>query len=458
MIKKNEPSVKFSENLKKILLLGTPLLAGRLTHYSHQVADSIMMGHFRQGGLELGALAVAGMYIWVLNTFLWPLGQGIQAIVSRRAGRNDERSNPETFGTVLDHGIITSLFFSVIAFLLSFLAGPLFRLILHDEQIISLALEYIGILKWSFFPFSISQIIMRFFSTVHKPRYSMTASIISNSVNILLNYIFIYGKLGLPQMGIRGAALGSLLSYIVGLIYVLSVALRRSHMQTYRFFHTRKIDFEIIKTIIRVASPQAIQNILAMLIMLFYEAMVENIGTVYLAATHIVFSFFRINKTIVGGYAQGTAILIGNALGGENHKASGQAMKAGYTIGTAIGILIFSLVFFFPARIAGIFSAPGETFEIATTALRFFAPFYFFEILGFSFEMVFCGNGWGKFVLFSEFTTNLVFILGFTFLVTRILGMGAVSAWWGFGLYQIFHSLILHTGFKSGHWKRAQVD
>ncbi len=445
-------------SLKRIIVLGGPLLFGRLSHYSHQVADSIMIGHFNGGGLELGALAVAGMYIWILNTFLWPLANGVQAIVSRRLGEGKQRGRPENLGTVMDHGIITALLLSGVAFVLSFLAGPLFRTILHDEGLIKLALEYVAILRWSFIPLGIQQIFQAFFNSVHKPRYSMIASILTNSLNILLNYIFIYGKLGLPEMGIRGAALGSLLSYWLGLLFILAIALKKEHIGRYKFFHTRSIDRKLIKNIIRVSMPPAIQNILAMLIMLFYEAMVENIGAVYLAATHIVLSFYRINKTIVGGFSHGCAILIGNELGANNKAGAKKVMQAGYLIGSVIGLLVFALVFIFPGKVAAIFTDPGETLDTATLALKFFAPFFFFEILGFTFEMVFTGNGWGKFVLFSEFTTNVLFILGFTFIATRLLGMGIISAWWGFALYQIGHSVLLHLGYKSERWIHARVD
>ena len=458
MFKKNVLKNDSGHYLGRILTLGAPLLAGRLSNYSHQLADSIMMGHFGEGSLELGALAVAGMFYWVLNTFLWPLATGLQAIVSRRLGTGGEASSPENLGTVMDHSIITALLFAVIAFALSFLDGPVFKAILNDDRIIKLGLDYIGILRWTFFPFAIQHMIMHFFSSIKKPRYMMISNIISNSTNILLNYIFIYGKLGLPQMGIRGAALGTMLSNWIALFYILSIAMRKEYISRYRFFHTRKLNTKLIKNIIRLSAPPAIQNILAMLIMLFYEAMVENIGAVYLAATHVVLSFYRINKTIVGGFAHGAAILVGNELGAGNKKAAKGVLRAGYLIGAVIGLLVFLFVFFFPGVVASIFASPGETLEMTTVALHFFSVFFFFEILGFTFEMVFIGNGWGKYVLFSEFTTNILFILGFTFLFTRILGYGINMAWLGFGLYQIFHSLLLHIGYKTERWMNTVID
>ena len=251
----NEIEYSFSSNLRRIIIIGAPLLAGRLSHYSHQVADSIMLGHFGEGSLELAALAVAGMFFWVLNTFLWPLSNGIQAIVSRRLGAGGEAAEPENLGRVMDQGIITAILFAVVAFLLSFLTGPFFRLILSDDTIIELSLEYIRILRWSFFPQGVTFIIMRFFSSIHKPRYSMITSLISNFVNIILNYIFIYGKFGLPEMGIQGAALGSLLSMWIGLFFILGIALKKEYRQHYLFFRSRRIDWTIVRNIIRIAMP-----------------------------------------------------------------------------------------------------------------------------------------------------------------------------------------------------------
>ena len=192
--------------------------------------------------------------------------------------------------------------------------------------------------------------------------------------------------------------------------------------------------------------------------MLLYEAMVENIGAVYLAATHIVLSFYRINKTIVGGFSHSTSILVGNALGAGNPDGARKVMRAGYLIGAVIGMVVFAVVFFCPGLVASLFAAPGPTCETAATALRFFSLFFFFEILGFTFEMVFTGNAWGHFVLVSEFVTNVLFILVFTFITTRLLGMGVNMAWLGFGLYQIGHSALLHFGYRSGKWIHARVD
>jgi len=442
----------------QILILGLPLLAGRLSHYFHQIADSMMMGHYRGGSTDLGALAIAGTFVWIVNTMLWPLGTGIQAIVSRKSGKDSSPEGNRLIGQVLDNGVIAALLVGCLAVLVSFTARPCLSLLIRNRELSELALQYIRILRFSLPLFGIQQVIMRFFSSLKWTRYSMISSLLSNLVNIFLNYLFIFGKLGFPEMGIRGAALGTMLSYVAGFLYLLAVALKKEHRKTYGYFRFAGINPVQIRNIIRLSLPPAIQNMVAFAVIFLYEAMVENLSLVSLAATHVVFAAFRINKTIVGGFSHGTSILAGHCLGAGDRKGAERFLMAGYRIGAAIGVLVLGGVFFFPGLIARGFSGDPATLAEIARALRFFAPFYFVEILGFTFEMVFTNNGWGRFVLYSEMATNLVFILGFTFLFARVLQGGVLAAWLGFGLYQIFHSLILHLGWRSGRWLHISVD
>ncbi len=448
----------FSETVKWIAAFGAPLLLGRLSNYSHQLADSIMLGHFRSGGAELAAIAVAGLFFWILSTFLWPLSIGVQAIISRKKGAGGVAGSPQKLGSILDHGILTSAILAAAAFGLSFTAPLVFNLLLDDSQIIELAVRYIDILRWSLLPLGLQGVLTTFFSSIHKPRYSMITSIFTNAANIVFNYIFIYGKFGLPEMGISGAALGSLLSSCLSFGIILLIAMKREYREKYRYFTFKAISPAVIRNIVKISAPPAAQNLLAMIIMLLYESMVENIGAVYLAATHIFLSYYKINRTLVGGFAQGCAIITGNNLGAGNLEQAKVTVRAGYLIGAAIGLLVSAAAFFFPAQLAGIFSAQGPALTAAAAALKFFAPFFFLEIIGFTLEMIYTGNGWGKFVLFSEFSTNFLFVLVFTFAAVKIFGPDITFAWWGLALYQISYSLLLHLGYRSERWCRVKVE
>ncbi len=461
--------------IKSIFVFGLPLVAGRLSQYFHQVTDSAMMGHFGEKSNELAAIALAGLFTWLLSTLLWPIGSGIQALITRKKGAAKiGKSDNHEIGRIFDNGIVCCLIMIVVTFLLSFSAGPVLKFLIYKKNnpdqfeqykaVWELSIQYIDIIRFSLIPLALHVIATRFFSSIKKAKYVMVSSLLSNLLNVLFNYLFIFGPSFFPAMGIRGAALGTLLSQSIGFIYILVILLKKTYLKKYLYFRFKGIKKSIIKRIFKIAIPPGLQNFLAFSFMLLYESRVVSIGesaatgVTALAATHAAFSAFRINKTLVGGFAHSTAILVGNELGANNKVAAKKLVIAGQLIALSVGIVVFILAFFFPNVLAHLFSKDGETIAEITKAFRFFAIFYFVEITAFTLEMVFIGNGYGKYVLASEFSTNLLFIIGFTFLFTSIVTNNVYVAWLGFGLYQLFHAGILHIGFLRGKWKDVEFE
>jgi MATE family multidrug resistance protein len=449
--------------LRRIYRLGFPLLAGNLSHYLLHVADAAMVGHLGSG--PLAAIAVGGMFAGVLFVMVWPVSAGTQALASRRYGRQQARRADEddealtaATGEVLGHAQLVSLLAGLLAFSLSFIAPLVLNLIIADGVLVRGALSYILILRWGLPAVGLAMALRGFLGGINQTRVLMQATLTANGLNILLNYLLIYGRFGFPALGLRGAALGTLIADLFALAYLMLASLKRGIFRAYRPWRRRALKPALLRRISLASLPMAVQNCIALLIMLLFEAMVSRIGTVYLAVTHIVLSFFRINKTIVGGFAQGTAILVGNALGAERHRDAVRVMKACELLGALIGGILLLAALLVPGLLVRIFSGEPEVIAAGIPALRFFAIFFFIEVLGYSFEIVFTENGWGAYVLFSEFLTNVLFILGLTFLLTRVFAFGIYAAWLSFAIYQVMHALILFMGYLNGKWLKVRLD
>jgi len=419
-----------------------------------------MMGHFGENSLELAAIGIAGLYTWILNTFLWPLSSGVQAIASRRFGKQDHENETSRFftGEVLDNGILTSLYASILALAVSFTAPLFLGRFIASREIVELALQYIRIMRFALIPSGLFFILQGFFGAVNKTGFIMKSGLISNLLNILLNWIFIFGKLGFPAMGIRGAALGSALSTLTAFFYLVGVVYLKGYKKQYNLFHFTHILPQMQRDIVKVALPPGIQNIIALAIFMIYQTIIEKYSTVYLAATHSIFAFFRLNKTIIGGFARSSAILIGNALGRGDTEDAEKIMRVNGMIAFAVALMVASGTFIFKDGIASLFTSSPETVSAISKALLFFLPFFFIEALGYCFEMVFTSNGYGKWVLFSESFTNITFILGTTLLAHHFFPEDIRYAWFSFGLYQIFHASLMITGFIRKKWLYIEVD
>ncbi len=447
----------FLKNIKSIVVLGVPLFAGSFTNYLLQLADTIMVG--RLGTEQLAAIAIAGMLTGIFFVLVWPIAVGTQAIASRRFGKQTLNSGLITgTGAVLIPSFIVALVFGFVSFFVSLFSRNLLGILLKDKKLVEFALSYIRILRWVLPVVGLYASVRGFLAAINKTGVIMIATLGSNIVNIFLDYILIFGKFGFPAMGIRGAALGTILAQSLGFIYLIVYMLLSPAIRKYGWMRAKRIDMNIIRGIVKSSVPVMIQNFVALFIFLIYESVIGNIGTVFLAATHIVFSVFRINKTIVSGFAQGGSILVGNSLGrNERDRAVGYSAACEF-IAFVIGILVVLSAALIPGFIVKLFNQNPATIITGIRALKFFALFFFVEIMGYSFEIIFTHNGWGRFVLFSEITTDVIFILGVTLLLIKVFNLGIYGAWTGFALYQVFHASILTAGFFSKRWLDIRVE
>jgi len=449
----------------KVILLGAPLLAGLVSEFLMVLADSAMVG--RLGTEYLAAIGIATMFGELLWVIVWPMAPGTQTMVSRRFGRQKKNADDNggtleglrlKTGEVLDNAIIVAIAVGCAAIVIGMFSQPILNLLLEDKALIPMAQSYISTLKWLMPLAGIFYAIYGFLAAINLTKVIMVATIGLNLLNILFNYIFIFGKFGFPALGIMGAALGTVLAQSLGTFFLVGYVLLSRHVRPYHCLKFKKLRLNIITDILRSAGPIIIQLGIALLIFLYYESVIANIDILYLAATHIVFTVFVLKRTMVGGFAEGGSILVGNALGEGQKKEAVRYAYASEIIAIVIGVVLFALILFFAEDMVRVFNAEAELVDVGSKALRFFAVFFLIEAVGFPFEVIFTHNGWGRFVLFSEVITNVVFIIGFTLLLTRVFDMGVYGAWSAFALYLVFHSLFMFAGFFSRRWTETQVD
>lgn len=155
------------------------------------------------------------------------------------------------------------------------------------------------------------------------------------------------------------------------LTYLFSVIYFEKKIRHYETLHFKSLDLAVMKNMFRIFLPVAVQNTLAFAVFLVYESIIGSIGTVYLAATHVIFSIFRINKTLVGGFAQGSAILVGNALGAGQKEEAIEIVHGCQKIASIIGTVVILSVLIFPEAIMAIFVKDTRTITIGVKALYY---------------------------------------------------------------------------------------
>lgn len=448
-----------------VIILGAPLLVGMVSEFFMYIADSAMVG--RLGTEHLAAIGFATLFAEVLWVIVWPFAPGTQALAARRFGRleaiNDQDSSryrelKQKTGEVLDNSLIVSFAVGAVTIFFASFSREILNNLLDNSDLILLADAYIGIIKWVMPMAAVFFSLYGLLAAIKLTRVIMVATVGLNVLNILFNYILIFGKFGMPAMGIKGAAIGTVLAQSLGAVFLLVYVIFSGKLRGYRCCRFRSLDWRLMMDIAVVSSPMIAQLGVSLCIFLYYESIIAGIGTVYLAVTHIVITAFVLNRSLVEGFAEGGSILIGNHLGRGDRKEALQYAYATECIALCLGTLLLILVLMFPEIIVNVFNTEPETVAVGVRALRFSAGFLFISTIGFPLEVIFTHNGWGRYALVAEFFPIVIFTLGLTLLVIKYFHMGIYAAWLSLGLYMITYTALLIGGFFSKRWLEVSVE
>ncbi|NNF19564.1 MAG: MATE family efflux transporter, partial [Flavobacteriaceae bacterium] len=196
----------YTREFKYNIRLATPVILGLLGHTFVAFADNIMVGQL--GTAELAAVSLGNSFVFIAMS----IGIGFSTAITPLVAEADGAGQASDAKNALKHGLVLCTVLAVALFGLMLLCKPLMYLMDQPEEVVELALPYLDLVAFSLIPLIIFQAFKQFSEGLSQTRYPMYATIIANLVNITLNYLLIFGKLGFPQLGIIGAAIGTLVS------------------------------------------------------------------------------------------------------------------------------------------------------------------------------------------------------------------------------------------------------
>ena len=201
---------EFYYNLK----LAYPVILGMLGHTLVAFVDNVMVGQL--GTAELAAVSLANSFMFIAMS----LGIGFSTAITPLVAKADGEGNFEDAKSTFKHGFFLCTIISFFLFLGVILAKPLLYVMKQPQEVVELAIPYLNFVAASLVPLIIFQSFKQFSDGMSMTKYPMFATLIANIVNVILNYIFIFGKFGFPELGIVGAAVGTLASRVIMVFYL----------------------------------------------------------------------------------------------------------------------------------------------------------------------------------------------------------------------------------------------
>ena len=313
-----------------------------LVAYSVNMADNIMLGSYNQEALS-GAATVNQVFFMVQQVAL-AIGNSLVVLASQYWGEKRVEPIRTITGIALKLGLICSI---IIIAICVFIPRPLLMLFTTDEHIIEEGLSYLSLIQWTFILFIMTNILMAALRSVETVKISFYISVISLIVNVAINYTLIFGRFGFPEMGVRGAAVGTLVARILGFIIVLVYLIKfdkKLHLFAGGLFKRNR---GLRKDYTKVTVPIMLSQVLWGVSVPMQTAILGHLSADAIAANSVATTFYQYLKVIVIAMSSTSSVMIGNAIGRGNMtriKSDARTLAViNVLIGLVLGIVLFLL-------------------------------------------------------------------------------------------------------------------
>ena len=354
-----------------------------LVAFSVNMADNIMLGSYSQNALS-GAATVNQVF-FVVQQFALSLGNSLVALSSQYWGQK----RPGPIRTITGITIKVSAAIGVIIILICLIIPDgILRIFTTDPLIIEEGKNYLFIIVWTFLLFLISSVLMAALRAVGTVKISFYISVVSLIVNVGINYTLIFGKFGFPEMGIRGAAIGTLISRILELV-ILIVYIAKYDTKLRLFTKGWLVhDSGLFHDFLKIAVPTVGASVLWSVSVPLQTAVLGHLSADAIAANSVATTFYQYLKVVVQAMSATSAVMIGQAIGRgdiERVKSDGRTLSV---ICVGLGVVLGALLFALKNPLLSLYqdSFTPEAMQIAENLLIIMS----FVMVGMAYQMPVC--------------------------------------------------------------------
>ncbi len=361
----------YTKEFKFNTKLATPVILGMLGHQVVGLVDNIMVGQL--GSAELAAVSLGNSFMFIAMS----LGIGFSTAITPLVAEADGEGNREKGKSSFKHGLFLCTVLGLVLFGAVMAAKPLMYVMSQPPEVVDLAMPYLTLVAASLVPLIIFQGFKQFSDGLSMTRFPMYATIVANLVNVLLNYMFIYGKFGAPELGVVGAAIGTLVSRVVMVLYLWYLLSRKEKS---RYFVTNiklfTLSKAMLKKLLNLGFPSAMQMFFEVAIFTSAVWLSGILGKNPQAANQIALNLASMTFMVAMGFSVAAMIRVGNQKGLKNFRELRRVAISIFLL-TSILSLVFAIGFIiFNGELPKIFldynsvADFADNFEVVTIAAQ----------------------------------------------------------------------------------------
>lgn len=432
---------------RQIWKIAYPILISLVMEQMIGMTDAAFMG--RVGEVELGASAIAGVFYMVIFMIGFGFSIGSQIIIARR---NGEGNYKET-GNVFYHGVCFLLGLAVLMVILTELFSPwLMGRMVSSEEIAGAALSYV---KWRlpglFFAY-VTAMFRAFYVGTTQTRTLTLNSVTMVLSNIVFNWILVFGKFGLPALGIAGAAIGSTLAELVSLIFFIVYTMSKTDCAKYGLNRFEGFHFRKLKDILSVSVWTMIQNAVSLSTWLIFFLLIEHLGERSLAVSNIIRNVSGLLWMVLTAFASTCSSLVSNTIGhGYPDAVRGlvfRILRISYLAVAVLAVLIAS----FPQAVIRIYTNIPDLIEASVPSLWVLCSAYLLTVPANIFFQAVSGTGNTRKAFLLELSALCIYML-YCYFIMHVIRADVAVCWTAEHVYGAAMAVLCGGYLLSGKWR-----
>ena len=434
---------------RQIFKLSLPISFAILVPQLNFITNNIFLGH--HSSTSLAVASITGVYYLIFASIGFGLNNGLQSLISRRAGEN----RPEEIGKLFNQGIITSLIIALIGIVATYTITPmLFRNILHESGKAEIAISFLQIRIWGLPFLYIYQMRNALLVGTNQSKYLVAGTLAEAVANVVFDYGFIFGKLGMPAMGFNGAAVASILAEFIGMFVIYLVIHKKGIAQRFSLFKNFRWDKKNASLISNVSAPLVFQHGISIATWEFFFILIERNqpSDIPQALSNVMRNVFGIFGCMSWAFAQTANSMVSNVIGqGKKDEVLLVIHKiVKLSVSISIGIcIVLNLV---PGLFLSIFGQSQEFIDQGIPVVRIISLAML--IMSFSVVWLYSVTGTGNTrVTFLIEVFTITFYVIYIYVTLELLKQPITIGWMSEWLYWIFMFVPSYLYIKSNKWR-----
>lgn len=446
-----DPQLQVEISNKQILRIALPISFAMLIPQANFITNNIFLGQL--GEQELAAAGLTGVYYLIFAAIGFGLNNGLQALISRRAGEN----RTEEIGKLFSQGVRIAMVIAAIGILITYFIAPyLLRWALASEEMADRAIRFLQIRIWGLPFLYIYQMRNALLVGTNQSKYLIAGTVAETVANVFFDYALIYGKFGLPELGFNGAAFASIIAEAAGMFIVFLVIHYKGISQRFKLYQGFRYDKKNSNLILQQSSPLIFQHAISIISWEFFYILIEHKGERSLAISNTMRNIFGFFGVFVWAFAATSNTMVSNIIGQNRKEEVIGLIKKIVKLSTGMALIVGLILTLFPHVFLSIYGQGDEFIEEAIPVVRVVAS----ALVLMSFSTVWLnavtGTGNSKINLAIE-AVSILFYCVYVYLTLEVFDLPIVYGWMSEWLYWMILFGLSYWYIKSGRWKAKVI-